>query len=273
MTLTATRAEFEFLRELVKRSAGIDLGPDTIYLVESRLGTVAERFGFSDAWTLLRTLKERYSTRQASEVVDAMTTNETFFFRDITPFNQLRDAMVPAIVAARPGRPIRVWSAACSTGQEPYSIAMTLEEMARTRAGLRADILATDISARCLDQARSGVYSDFEIKRGLSPDLLGRYFEKDGPNWRVGAKLRASISWRPHNLMADCSSIGTMDVIFCRNVLIYFDKATRRSVLDRMHKVLAPGGFLVLGGAETVIGVHEGFAAVPGQPSLYTPAT
>ena len=272
MSAVLSPAEFEYLRTLVKTEAGIDLGPDKHYLVDSRLRSLAISHGFSDPWALLKAMKATPSPKLVAGVIDAMTTNETFFFRDRTPFDQLRTTIAPAILKARPGRPIRVWSAACSTGQEPYSIAMTIEEMARQTPGLRTEILATDLSQRCLDQAKAGVYTDFEVGRGLSPEVLGRYFERDGVNWRVGAKLKGPVTFRQVNLMSDFSRIGTMDVIFCRNVLIYFDKETRRTILDRMLKVLAPEGYLILGGSETVLGLHAGYSAVPGQPSLYQPA-
>ena len=196
----------------------------------------------------------------------------SFFFRDKIPFQHFRDTMMPALMAARAAqRRIRIWCAAASTGQEPYSLAMTLKEMVPQVAGWRIDILATDLSTEVLEKAKSGIYSQFEVQRGLPIQLLVKYFTQIGESWQVAPDIRAMVQFRPLNLLSDFSSLGMFDVVFCRNVLIYFDQQTKVGVIDRMARTVERDGYLVLGAAETVVGLTDSFRPVPDRRGLYSP--
>ena len=208
-----------------------------------------------------------------SQVVEAMTTNETFFFRDKTPFDHFRDAIMPELLRARAGRrSIRIWCAAGSTGQEPYSLAMCLNEMCAALAGCRIEILATDLSQDVLEKSKAGIYSQFEVQRGLPIQLLVKYFTQSGETWQVRPELRAMVQHRQLNLLHDFSQLGIFDVIFCRNVLIYFDQDTKVSVFRRLAKATESDGFLVLGAAETVVGLSEAFRSHSERRGLYRPS-
>ena len=206
----------------------------------------------------------------ARDVIEAMTTNESFFFRDDKPFAHFRTHAIPRLLAARPaGVPLRIWSAAASSGQEAYSLAMLLAECAPQMAGRSVEIVGTDISREQLTRAREGVYSQFEIQRGLPMQMLVRHFKKDGANWRINDALRNAVSFREWNLLADLRPLGRFDIVFCRNVLIYFDPPTKARVLDAIAKQMAPDGLLYLGGAETVLGISDRFTAAPGERGVY----
>jgi chemotaxis protein methyltransferase CheR len=203
------------------------------------------------------------------EVTEAMMNNESFFFRDRIPFDRLRDTVLPELLKSRASRKrVRIWCAAASTGQEPYSIAMLLAER-DDLADWRIEILATDISNDALDRAKAGLYSQFEVQRGLPIQSLMQHFAQEGEQWRVAKKLRERVEFRQVNLLSDFSRLGTFDVVFCRNVLIYFDRDTKLGVLDRIAKVLAPDGYLILGAAETMVGLGNQFAPVPEKRALY----
>ncbi len=207
-------------------------------------------------------------------VVEAMTTNELFFFRDKAPFEHFRATIMPALIAARrQARAIRIWCAAASTGQEPYSLAMCLKEMEREVAGWRIELLATDLSGEVLEKARQGIYSQFEVQRGLPIQLLVKHFTRSGEFWQIAPELRAMVRYRQLNLLADFSQLGTFDLVFCRNVLIYFDAETKTDVLNRMARVTAPDGYLVLGAAETVVGLTDRFKMLVDRRGLYAPNT
>ena len=201
-----------------------------------------------------------------------MTTNETFFFRDKLPFDNFRDHIMPALIAARAReKRIRIWCAAASTGQEPYSLAMTLKELGAAIAGLRFEIVATDLSGDVLERAKSGIYSQFEVQRGLPIQLLLKYFTQVGDSWQIAPELRAMVQFRTLNLLNDFSPLGTFDVVFCRNVLIYFDQDTKIGVFNRIARQVPDDGYLVLGAAETVVGLTDAFKPVPGLRGLYAP--
>jgi chemotaxis protein methyltransferase CheR len=203
-------------------------------------------------------------------VVEAMTTNESFFFRDKTPFEAFTTVMLPSLVERRPpGHALRIWCAAASTGQEPYSLAMILKENARKLGGRRVEILATDLSNDVLERARAGIYSQFEVQRGLPIQLLVKYFAQAGEGWQISADVRGMVDYRRLNLLNPFVGLGTFDVVFCRNVLIYFDMPTKTDVLARMSKVVAPDGYLVLGAAETVVGLTTAFRPVAEHRGLY----
>src|SRR5262249_29329860 len=210
--------------------------------------------------------------RLIADVVEAMTTNETFFFRDRIPFDHLRDTILPALLPARANRKsLRIWSAASSTGQEPYSIAMCLKEKAAQLAGWRIEIVATDLSQEVLEKSKAGIYSQFEVQRGLPIQLLVKYFTQTGELWQINADIRGMIQHRQLNLLQDFSGLGRFDVIFCRNVLIYFDQETKTGIFERLAKVLEPDGTLMLGAAESVVGITDAFRPCPEKRGLYQP--
>ena len=265
-----TPIDYEFLRKLVKDRSGLDLSSDKQYLVESRLIPLARRLGMPGIPELVAKLKSG-ADALTSEVVEAMTTNETFFFRDKIPFDHLRDTIFPALVQAHASRrALRIWCAASSTGQEPYSIAMCVKEFAAL-AGWRVEILATDLSQEVLEKSKAGIYSQFEVQRGLPIQLLIKYFTKVGDMWQIAPEIRAMVKFKQLNLLADFSALGTFDLIFCRNVLIYFDQETKISLLNRLGRITASDGYLVLGAAETVVGLTDSFRTVPELRGLYVP--
>lgn len=264
--------DYEFVRNLVQERSGLVLASDKQYLVESRLLPVARKAGLTSVSDVVQRLKRPDSQAFVTEVVEAMMTNESFFFRDKIPFEHFRDAMIPTLMAARAAqRRIRIWCAAASTGQEPYSLAMCVKELGQLLAGWRIDILATDLSTDVLEKAKSGIYSQFEVQRGLPIQMLIKYFNQVGETWQVSPELRAMVQFRPFNLMNDFSILGMFDIVFCRNVLIYFGTQTKVGVLDRMTRVVERDGYLVLGAAETVVGLTDGFKGVPDRRGLYAP--
>jgi chemotaxis protein methyltransferase CheR len=205
-----------------------------------------------------------------TDVVEAMTTNETFFFRDKIPFEHLKEAVLPALVQARAARrSLRIWCAASSTGQEPYSIAMCLKEAGHLFAGWRTEIVATDLSQEVLEKSRAGIYSQFEVQRGLPIQLLVKYFTQNGELWQLSAEIRGMVQHRQLNLLQDFSHLGTFDIIFCRNVLIYFDQDTKAKIFERMARMLEPDGVLALGAAESVVGITNAFKPYPERRGLY----
>jgi chemotaxis protein methyltransferase CheR len=266
-----TPLDYEYLRKFLKDRSGLDLSSDKQYLVESRLIPLARKAGLPGIDELVAQIKGG-SAAIAAEVVEAMTTNETFFFRDKLPFDHLREAIVPELLQARAGRrSLRIWCAASSTGQEPYSIAMCLKEMGAQLSGWRIEIIATDLAHSVLEKSRAGIYSQFEVQRGLPIQMLVKYFKQIGELWQLNADIRAMIQFRQLNLLQDFSHLGTFDVVFCRNVLIYFDQDTKVSVFKRMAKAMEPDGFLALGAAETVVGLTDAFKPHPDKRGLYRP--
>ncbi len=202
-----------------------------------------------------------------------MTTNETFFFRDSRPFEEFRDFVLPALREERRiQKKLRIWCAACSTGQEPYSLAMILKDAAGEMMGWRNDIVATDLSNEALGKAKVGLYSQFEVQRGLPVKMLMQYFKQVNETWQIDSAIRAMVTFRNLNLLQSFDALGKFDTVFCRNVLIYFDPDTKKRVLDNIRKCMADDGFLFLGGSETVIGVTESFKRVDGHRGVYTPA-
>jgi chemotaxis protein methyltransferase CheR len=267
-----TPLEYDYLRRLLKERSGLVLSHDKQYLVESRLMPVARRAGLGSLSDLVHNIKRPSAEPLIVDVVEAMTTNETFFFRDRVPFDHVRDAIVPALLQARAlQKRIRVWCAAASTGQEPYSLAMGFKEMGASLAGWRIEILATDISAEVLEKAKSGVYSQFEVQRGLPIQLLIKYFTQVGDCWQLSPEIKAMVQFRPFNLLNDFAPLGMFDLLFCRNVLIYFDQESKIAVLDRLARQIDPDGYLVLGAAETVVGLTERFRPHPDRRGLYMP--
>jgi chemotaxis protein methyltransferase CheR len=267
-----TPPDYEYLRKLLKDHSGLDLSADKQYLIESRLLPLSRKCGLAGISELVQKMKGGASTIVA-QVVEAMTTNETFFFRDKVPFDHFRDSIMPEVLKARSARKsVRIWCAAGSTGQEPYSLAMCLKEMSAALAGWRVEIIATDLSQEVLEKSRSGIYSQFEVQRGLPIQMLVKYFKQNGEFWQINADIRAMVQHRQLNLLHDFSQLGVFDVIFCRNVLIYFDQDTKINIFGRLAKTMEADGFLVLGAAETVVGLTDVFKPFPDKRGLYRPS-
>ena len=256
--------DFEFVAQLLRKRAGIVLTGDKMYLLESRLAPLARKEGLPSIDDLIHVVRSRREERLIGQVVDVMTTSETYFFRDKTPFEHLREAIFPLLGNARRGNRIRVWCAGCSTGQEPYSIAMMLTQ------GVPVEIVATDISDRCLERARQGLFTQFEVQRGLPIQMLMQHFTQQDDHWRISERLRQQVTFKKQNLIdATTYSLGKFDVVLCRNVLTFFDGPTKGEVLDRMAQQLNSGGFLILGAAESVIGLSTSFEATQDRRGLY----
>lgn len=263
-------SEYEFIGQLLKKRSGLVLAPGKEYLLESRLTPIVRERGLASLEALIAELRKLGSEPLQADVTEAMTTNESFFFRDNTPFELFREVMVPGLTEARRiQRKMRIWCAACSTGQEPYSLAMCLKEMSDKVLNWSIDIIGTDLSGEVLEKAKAGMYSQFEVQRGMPVTLLVKYFQQHGEMWQVDAALRAMVQYRSLNLLEEFAHLGTFDIVYCRNVLIYFDTETKGDVLRRIAARLAPDGYLVLGAAETVIGITDMFAPVPGAKGLY----
>ena len=257
------------LQRFLTRQAGLAFEGDQLYLAESRLLPLAERTGFSGVNALVAELQREADPELTRAALEAMTTHETFFFRDRTPFDQFRAVMLPKLLAARAdSRRLRIWCTAASTGQEAYSLAMLLDEEARSLAGWNIEILATDLSHAVIDVARAGIYSQFEVQRGLPITHLLRYFRREGEGWRLNEHIRARVSFRPFNLIHDFSRLGVFDVIFCRNVLIYLEAATRLNVMKRLVPMLAADGYLALGATEAIGLAMPGIVPLPFHGSL-----
>ena len=262
--------DYAFLEVILKKHSGLSLGPGKEYLLESRLPPVAATYGHADVTALIAALR-RGSPPPAliKHVCDAMTTNETLFFRDSKPFVALEQEILPAAAArARAeNRPVRIWCAASSTGQEPYSIAMIVAQTEHLLGGVKVEISATDFSAAALERARAGVYNQFEVQRGLPVQLMMKYFTQVPEGFQVKPEIRQRVTYQEINLLDPFPAYWRFDIIFCRNVLIYFDVPTKKDVIDRMARVLAPGGSLFLGGTESTLGVTDSVARVPNHPS------
>jgi chemotaxis protein methyltransferase CheR len=261
--------DFEFIAQLLRKRAGVVLTGDKMYLLESRLAPLARKEGLPSIDDLIHVVRARREERLITQVVDVMTTNETFFFRDKAPFEHLKETILPPLAQARRGSRIRIWSAACSTGQEPYSIAMMLEQNPQITQGVPVEIIASDISDRCLERARQGLFTQFEVQRGLPIQLLMHYFTQQDDHWRISERLRNLVTFRKQNLIEATASLGKFDIVLCRNVLTYFDGPTKTEVLDRISQQLNPGGFLVLGATESVVGLSTDFEAAQDRRGLY----
>jgi chemotaxis protein methyltransferase CheR len=266
-----TPQDYEYLRKLLKERSGLDLSADKQYLVESRLVPLARKASLAGIPELVLKMKSG-ADALTSDVVEAMTTNETFFFRDKIPFDHLKEAVLPALVQARAARrALRIWCAASSSGQEPYSIAMCLKEAGPMFAGWRTEIVATDLSQEVLEKSKAGIYSQFEVQRGLPIQLLVKYFTQNGELWQLKSEIRGMVQHRQLNLLQDFSHLGTFDIIFCRNVLIYFDQDTKANIFGRISRMLEPDGVLALGAAESVVGITNAFKPYPDRRGLYRP--
>lgn len=268
---------FQVLAQIVRDQSGIVLTADKSYLVESRLRPVARKYDFPSVEALAESLRAWRDAIKINDVVDAMTTNESFFFRDNYPFHALRERLLPRLAKARAQtRRLRIWSAAASSGQEAYSIAMLLAEWRPPPPGCALDnwaieILGTDISREMIERARAGIYAQHEIERGLSAALREKYFTRAGDKWRIVEPIRRIVRFEQRNLLHDNANLGVFDVVFCRNVLIYFDLPTKARVLAAIARMMPDDGCLVLGGAETILGISQAFQAAPGVAGVYAP--
>jgi chemotaxis protein methyltransferase CheR len=265
-----TPQNFTTLAAALQAGSGLAIGPDKLYLLESRLGPVMRAHRIANLDALAERLRAAGSAALLQAVIEAMTTNESSFFRDAKPFEHLRQHALPRLHAARPpGAKLRIWSAAASTGQEAYSIAMLLTDLRAALAGRGVEIVGTDLARAPLLRAREGVYSQFEVQRGLPVQMLLRHFRKQGEMWRIADELRAMASFHEWNLLGDLRPLGCFDIVFCRNVLIYFDPPTKGRALEAIARQMAPDGLLYLGGAETVLGISDRFAPLGAEFGVY----
>ncbi len=270
MTVAITANAFDTLAGLLKSRSGLVIGPEKTYLLETRLAPILKREKLTDLTALAERIKRSATDPLARDVVEAMTTNESFFFRDDKPFQHFRVQTLPRLLAARPASAtLRIWSAASSSGQEAYSLAMILAESRPMLAGRTIEITGTDIARDQLARAQEGLYSQFEVQRGLPVQMLMRHFTKEGNNWRLSDTIRSMVLFRELNLLGDLRALGRFDVVFCRNVLIYFDQPTKARVLDAIAAQMPADGALYLGGAETVLGITGRFAPKQGEHGVY----
>jgi len=261
---------YEYIAKFLLDKSALSLGAGKDYLLDSRLLPLAKGMNLPGIDELVELLKSNPNGDLATSVVEAMTTNETLFFRDSTPFEEMIQTFIPEIVKTRQStRTLRIWCAACSTGQEPYSIAMMLMENFPTLiANWQIEFLCTDIDNQVLKRAQDGIYSSFEVQRGLTPVLLRKYFEQLNSNqWKIREPLRQMMTFKQLNLLADYGPIGLFDIIMCRNVLIYFETDTKRKILERLSRHLASHGCLFLGAAETIIGITQKYQRATGTRS------
>lgn len=253
---------YKYLQQEIYRESGIVLDGDKLYLFESRLMPVARAAGMTTLDELCARLRSKISVGLSQQVMEALTTNETLFFRDMAPFEALKTGLLPDVMASvSPGRSVNIWSAAASSGQEAYSIAMLLREPAFT--GRSVNILGTDISEQILNVAREAKYVQFEVNRGLPAAYLVKYFTRDGIDWRLKDEIRSMVKFRRFDLRQSMGGLGRFHIIFCRNVLIYFDLATKNKILQQLSSVLEPGGYLLLGGAESILHLQDSFERLP----------
>lgn len=265
--------DFNFLRTFLKEQSGLVLSEDKGYLIESRLMPVARKRGLGGLEELVGAIRGGKDESLRVDIVEAMTTNESFFFRDNKPFDSLRDTVLPKIVEARKAQganKIRIWSAACSSGQEPYTIGMILKDNPQLLQGLDVEIVGTDISSEIIAKAKAGLYTQFEAQRGLPIQLLVAHFDQVGEHWQIKEDIRNMVTYHQTNLLRDLSSFGRFDVVFCRNVLIYFDGSAKAEVLHKISGMMPEDGILYLGGAESVIGITDAFVPLPGERGVYT---
>jgi len=263
--------DFELISGLLKQRSGLILPTDKVYLLESRLTPIAHKRGLETLDDLVNEVRLKRKEDLLVEITEAMTTNESFFFRDNKPFDLFKDTVMPQLLESRANQKrIRIWCAAASTGQEPYSLAIILKEMQAKLAGWKVEIVGTDISQKVLDKAKEGMFSQFEVQRGLPIQLLIKYFNQVGDLWQISDDIKNMVNYKMFNLLDPFSMMGTFDVIFCRNVLIYFDQPTKAVVLEKMRKLIPDDGTLFLGAAETVLGITDQFKPVQGRRGLYS---
>jgi chemotaxis protein methyltransferase CheR len=254
---------------LCRARAGLKVAPDKTYLIESRLAPVARREGYDSITELLAAIRSNREEPLIWSVVEAMASGETAFFRDRAPFREFKDEILPQLARARAGRPIRVWSAACATGQEVYSLSMMIGDLVDADPPLKIELAASDLSRVALERAQSGVFNQFEVQRGLPIRLLVDHFTKDGEQWKISDEVRGRVRWRRINLIAGLRQIGRFDVVFCRYALSHMTDEAQRKVVEDLTFLIPDDGFLVLGLKEQVAGLSEAFQPIVGRPGLY----
>ena len=271
--MAIAKEDFDYIRTYVRSEAAIVLEPGKEYLVECRLAPVARSAGLASIADLVSSLRYKPQNGLHRQVVEAMTTNETSFFRDVAPFEAMRTKVIPDLLRRRAAqRKLRIWCAAASTGQEPYSLAMLLLEHFPALAGWDVKIQATDIAREILDKARAGRYSQLEVNRGLPAPMLAKYFERAGTEWQIRESVRRLVQYSETNLVRPWVGVGNADIVFIRNVLIYFDVPTKREILGRIRTVLAPDGYLFLGSVETTLEIDPSYQRMPiGRATCYRP--
>ncbi|PCH99680.1 MAG: chemotaxis protein CheR [Alphaproteobacteria bacterium] len=264
--------DFELYRSFLYKESGLVITPEKMYLLESRLNPVVKKMEMEGLADL--TAKVRMNDVTAKHaIIEAMTTNETFFFRDTHPFERFEEVVLPKIMESKPaGSTIRIWNAACSSGQEPYSLGLILRENAHKFGGYKFEITATDLSEDILDTAKRAVYTQFEVQRGMPIKMLMKYFTQQGSSWALNEDIKSMVKFEKFNLLDPMTKFPEFDVVFCRNVLIYFDQETKGKILGELRKHVSKHGFLFLGGAETVIGITDVFKAMKGERGLYIPS-
>ncbi len=267
-------ADFDQFRQFLEEACGISLGDNKQYLVTNRIRRILEENNIASFGELVKSLKQGFNRKLKDQVIDSMTTNETFWFCDVYPYDHLKNVLLPQLMAGnnRMFGPVRIWSAACSSGQEPYSISMMVEEFKRQNMGNLArpvQIVATDLSSTVLEQARSGEYDKLSVMRGLTADRLAQFFDNPNPAmWRVKPFVKERIEFRSLNLMDSYVGLGKFDIVFCRNVLIYFNGDLKRQILQKIHASLKPNGILFLGSSEGLAGVADLFEMVRCEPGI-----
>lgn len=270
--MTTGNLDFEQFRVFLEKACGILLGSNKLYLVTSRLNKLMEQQGIKTLGELVQRMQTQPRSGLREQVVDAMTTNETLWFRDTYPFDVLKNRVMPELLKANSGQRLRIWSAACSSGQEPYSLSMTGEEFERSNLGqLKGgmQIVATDLSGSMLTACKSGEYDSLAMGRGLSPERLQKYFDSKGPGrWVIKPPIKSRVEFRALNLLDSYASLGKFDVVFCRNVLIYFSAEVKKDILQRIHGTLKTGGYLFLGASEALNGLPEHYQMVQCSPGI-----
>ena len=263
--------DFKYLAEILKKRSGLALTDDKEYLIESRLLPIARSKNLSDIGALCNFLRTKPSEALLMEITEAMTTNESSFYRDIRPFEALRNIVFPIVMQKNAvTKSIRIWSAACSSGQEPYTIAMCIQEDLAKLNGFRFDIVASDLAKKVVDKAREGIYSQFEAQRGLPIQMLVKYFSSlPDSSWQIKELIKNMVQFKTHNLLEDYGALGKFDIIFCRNVLIYFDESTKAQITEKMARTLSPNGILILGSTESLVDPKNQFEALENFRGAY----
>lgn len=262
--------QFQFVSTMLKDRTGLVVTREKVYLLEARLLPVAHHLGCKTVEALIDLYRLNRDEAVAVAICEAMNTHESLFFRDSAPFDLFKTHMVPQLLTRRAAKKtFRIWCAACSSGQEPYSLAMLLDDMSAKLQGWRVEIVATDISHTVLQRATQGVYSQFEVQRGLPVQLLVKHFVQEGDTWRLSPRIRERVRFQHLNLLGDFKGMGTFDVVFCRNVLIYFDVPTKAQVMEKIAGVMAEDGVLILGSAESTMGITEQFWPVQAGCGVY----
>ena len=265
--------DFDLLAGILKQRSGLILSTDKIYLLESRLLPVTRKWNLKSLEEMAQAIRARRDEAMLSDMTEAMTTNESYFFRDQKPFTCFQKVLLPQLIQSRAARKqIRIWSAASSSGQEAYSLAMIFADEAIKLQGWKIEIIGTDLSKEMVARSKSGIYSQFEVQRGLPITHLVKYFQQSGDKWQIKDNIRQMVQFREGNLLQDFTGLGTFDVVFCRNVLIYFEAPTKTKVLEAINRVTVPDGYLFLGSSETIMGITTRFKIAPGEQGLYQPA-